>query len=118
MLRTIGKTAMSIRRAADFLARIGGEEFALLFPRASLEQGQFAAERYRAAIAATRLWVEGCPLAVEASFGVAAIQNGETFADLLVRADEALYQAKESGRNRVCFHDGSNVTVLAAESAR
>jgi diguanylate cyclase (GGDEF)-like protein len=118
MLRTVGKTAMSIRRTADFLARIGGEEFALLFPHTGLEQGHFAAERYRAAIAATKLWVEGRQLAVNASFGVAAIQHGETFADLLVRADEALYQAKESGRNRVCLHDGSHVTVIAAETVR
>ncbi len=116
MLKTVGKTVLSIRRAADFLARIGGEEFSLLFPHSNMEQSLIAAERYRTAIESTKLWIDGEQLAVRASFGVAVIQTGEAFAELLIRADEALYQAKEAGRNRVCLHDGAQVTVLAATS--
>ncbi len=117
MLRTVGKAALSIRRAGDFLARIGGEEFALLFPLSGLAECQLAAERYRKAIGSTKLWIDGQQLNVTASFGVAVICDGETFADLLVRADAALYQAKESGRNQVCLHDGSDVVGLSPATA-
>lgn len=113
MLRTVGKAAMSIRRTGDFLARIGGEEFALLFPLSGMAECQLAADRYRKAIGSTKLWIDGQQLNVTASFGVAVICAGETFADLLVRADAALYQAKESGRNQVCLHDGSDVVGLS-----
>jgi diguanylate cyclase (GGDEF)-like protein len=113
MLRTVGKAASEIRRSADHLARIGGEEFALLLPHMDLGQSRQAAERYRKAINTTKLWIDGQQLNVAASIGIAVIQPGETFADLLLRADQALYSAKESGRNQVCVHDGSGAAPLA-----
>ena len=117
MLRTVGKAASQIRRSADHLARIGGEEFALLLPHMDLSQSRQAAERYRKAINTTKLWIDGQQLNVAASFGIAVAQPGESFADLLLRADQALYAAKESGRNQVCVHDGSGAAPLAAAGA-
>ena len=113
MLRTVAKAALGIRRSADYLARIGGEEFALLFPHMTLSQCRFAAERYRQAINSTKLRLDDQQLNVAASFGIAVIQRGESFASLLMRADEALYAAKESGRNQVCIHDGLETVALA-----
>ncbi|HUY90538.1 MAG TPA: GGDEF domain-containing protein, partial [Pirellulales bacterium] len=113
MLRTVAQAALGIRRSADYLARIGGEEFGLLFPHMSLNQCRYAAERYRQAINTTKLWMDDRQLNVAASFGIAVIQPGEAFASLLMRADEALYAAKESGRNQVCIHDGLEVVPLA-----
>jgi diguanylate cyclase len=120
MLRTVAKAAVGIRRSADYLARIGGEEFALLFPHMSLNQCRFAAERYRQAINSTKLWMDNQQLNVAASFGIAVIQPGESFSALLMRADEALYAAKALGRNQVCIHDGLSAepTASAAVPAR
>lgn len=108
MLRTIAKAAQATRRDDDFLARIGGEEFALLLQSGPTEC-QFALERYRKAIETSKLRMDGRQLGITASFGLALIRPGESFADLLDRADAALYQAKESGKNQIWLHDGSSV---------
>lgn len=117
MLRTVAKAASGIRRTSDYLARIGGEEFALLFPHLGLSQCRFAAERYRQAIGATKLRVNNQQLNVAASFGIAVIQPGESFSALLMRADDALYAAKASGRNQVCIHDGLEAATPSSSSA-
>lgn len=109
MLRTISKAAGGARRASDFLARTGGEEFAVLFSRSDLEQCRATVETYRQAIAATQLRIGGAKLAVTASFGVAAAAPRETASQLMARADEALYAAKEAGRNQVCLHPGDPI---------
>jgi diguanylate cyclase (GGDEF)-like protein len=118
MLRTVAKAAIGIRRSTDYLARIGGEEFALLFSHTNLSQCVYAAERYRQSICSTKLWMDRRQLNVSASFGIAVIQSGESFSALLMRADDALYTAKAMGRNQVCIHDGVNAAPLAASSAR
>lgn len=115
MLRTISKAASEVRRATDFLARAGGEEFAVLLPESNLSQSQAAAERYRRAIAATKLRIEGQRLTVTASFGAATATPSETSGQLIARADEALYAAKAAGRNQTRVHDGDGIRSLAAE---
>ena len=106
VLRTISKTLSEIRRATDFLGRIGGEEFALLIPQISLRECHTTAERYRKAIEVAKLRTGGQTLSVTASFGIALSQPGEPFQDLMARADQALYAAKRGGRNKTCVHDG------------
>jgi diguanylate cyclase (GGDEF)-like protein len=77
--------------------RYGGEEFALLIPGATLDRASAIADEVRADVAAAKL----CGLPVTASFGVAALREGDAPSTILERADRALYNAKRSGRNRV-----------------
>jgi diguanylate cyclase (GGDEF)-like protein len=86
---------------AHIAGRIGGEEFAILLPGANLISARLFAEGARSALAARQ--VIGIPKdwSFTASFGVAESAPGETIADLLARADLALYEAKNDGRNCV-----------------
>lgn len=81
--------------------RIGGEEFAIVLPGTNLVAARLFAEGVRGI--AGGLSVEGLPqtLRFTASFGVAELARGESLADLMQRADQALYDAKKSGRDRV-----------------
>jgi diguanylate cyclase (GGDEF)-like protein len=80
--------------------RIGGEEFAIALPRVNLPAARLFAEGARSAFAA--LPIPGQPdVRCEASFGVAEIEDTETFEELMRRADAALYGAKRKGRNQV-----------------
>ncbi len=83
------------------VARVGGEEFAVLCPGATLEEAQGIAERMRAALAETALDHPAGPVPVTASFGVAAAYGRDGQDGLVASADEALYRAKREGRNRV-----------------
>jgi diguanylate cyclase (GGDEF)-like protein len=86
-------------RQTDIVARFGGEEFVILLPHTSLEYAIATANRIREAFAACR--VEPLSNPVTASFGVVELAESEQGDALLRRADKALYEAKESGRNCV-----------------
>jgi diguanylate cyclase (GGDEF)-like protein len=97
VLREVAQCCRASLRNTDLAARIGGEEFALLLPATDLAQAQQLAERLRQEIAALQL-----PAAVTVSIGCAELSPEMGSVDaLLARADEALYAAKENGRNRV-----------------
>lgn len=97
VLREVAQCCRASLRNTDLAARIGGEEFALLLPATDLAQAQQLAERLRQEIAALQL-----PAAVTVSIGCAELSAEMGSVDaLLARADEALYAAKENGRNRV-----------------
>ncbi len=85
-------------RAEDWFARWGGEEFLLVCRNAELIEAVGIAEKLRGLIEMQDIRAK---LSVTASFGVASIQKGESLKDLFRRADEALYQAKQMGRNTV-----------------
>jgi diguanylate cyclase (GGDEF)-like protein len=87
-------------RLDDRAGRFGGEEFLLLLPATSVAQASALAERLRMQLAALQSLPAGEP-PVTASFGLAAWRRGETSAEVLRRADQALYRAKAAGRNRV-----------------
>ena len=86
-------------RQTDLVARFGGEEFVILLPATSLENAAACAERIRRQLDAQPL-VKAVGRTT-ASFGVAMLAGSETGADLLRRADQALYRSKKEGRNRV-----------------
>jgi diguanylate cyclase len=109
VLAMIGRACRQTRRGTDQVARVGGEEFSLLMPHVGLSLARSAAERYLRQIESTCVEVGGCNLRVTASAGVAAILPGESFERLHARADEALYAAKQAGRNCVFVHDGKGV---------
>jgi diguanylate cyclase (GGDEF)-like protein len=101
VLQEVVKTAKDLLRPSDFLARIGGEEFVVLLPSAPAEGAMIIAERIRAAIAGLLFPVEDANVPVTASFGVAELGGDLNLEAALGRADVALYQAKQSGRNQV-----------------
>ena len=89
-------------RQIDLLGRYGGDEFIVLLPETSLENARFVAERLRLKVAQMNLRANNRPLQLSISIGVAALDGDcKTLEDLVEKADHALYQAKEAGRNRV-----------------
>jgi diguanylate cyclase (GGDEF)-like protein len=89
-------------REVDRVGRFGGEEFVVLLPGLDLSQAAETAEVLRARLAAQRMERDGGSLSMSASFGVAEWSGpSEEPSRLLMRADQALYQAKRAGRNRV-----------------
>ena len=86
----------------DIFGRIGGEEFAMILPRASIEAAYVRAERIRAAFAESCCFIEGRQVDATVSCGLSVSVNDEdTLSELLKHADFALYRAKADGRNRV-----------------
>lgn len=85
-------------RKADCCARWGGEEFMLLAPETSLDQAVRLADKICNAIKHTAFPIDGC---VTASFGVVEVHSKESSKSVMKRVDNALYQAKDKGRNRV-----------------
>ncbi|NVJ98639.1 MAG: diguanylate cyclase [Alphaproteobacteria bacterium] len=86
----------------SMLARMGGEEFAIFVPCGDLDYATVLAERIRSEIQANAIELPGCALNVTASFGVTSFALGErSIDDVLAEADQALYDAKGQGRNRV-----------------
>ena len=104
VLRELAERMLRQVRSVDLVARFGGEEFVVVMPETDLGGAAIVAERLRMAIASTPFSIESgserVPITI--SIGVAAAEVGEGGVDsLLKRADEALYAAKNSGRDRV-----------------
>jgi diguanylate cyclase (GGDEF)-like protein len=107
MIVHLTKLARDCKRDSDVLARIGGEEFAILLPETNLQQAQIIAERLRSEVAANPLIAGPVRISATISIGVAAAAQSMTgIADLMKAADKALYDAKNSGRNCVICCDG------------
>ena len=94
----VGKIAKQMSRLSDTPGRWGGEEFLIVAPQTNCENAVAFAEKLRLSIENTDFPDR---VHVSASFGVASFQTGETIQLVLQRADEALYRAKQNGRNRV-----------------
>ena len=101
LLRRVANLLASVVRAADGVVRWGGEEFLLVLPAVDRAQTHVIVERARATVEADRLVVGGNVLRITISAGVAERRAGESRDALIARADEALYLAKNNGRNRV-----------------
>lgn len=104
VLRKLGEVGTGTLREIDITGRFGGEEFVVLLPETSMEQALEAAERLRLAVAGASVPIEsGEILRFTVSLGVASLTAADGDIDaMLKRADAALYEAKKSGRNRVC----------------
>ena len=102
VLRLIAKVIEETVREADIFVRFGGEEFIVLMPQTSMSGALKAAEKIRAAIEKASHPVAGTQTV---SIGVAQRMSNESFRHWYRRTDEALYQAKENGRNRVVASD-------------
>lgn len=102
VLKTLIQTCRPNLRTTDHLGRLGGEEFIVLLTETKLSNAERCAEKLRAIIEATAVPVKDNVINITISLGVVAIEaQDESFRDTLKRADQALYQAKSEGRNRV-----------------
>ncbi|HUK69706.1 MAG TPA: GGDEF domain-containing protein [Streptosporangiaceae bacterium] len=119
VLQAITGTFRDHLREYDTAGRFGGEEFAILLPHAAPDDAHGIAERLRAHIASLPVHVRSRPdadgIEVTVSVGVVAFDGSEprTLADLVAAADAALYQAKQTGRNRVRVATGSGASFGA-----
>lgn len=102
VLSTFSEVLRRTIRQIDFVGRLGGEEFAVCLPETGQEQAVLLAERLREAIAKTEYFAAETKLSVTASIGVTEVlMEDSNFSQPFHRADQALYQAKNTGRNRV-----------------
>lgn len=105
VLTHLGQLLATHKRKSDTVFRIGGEEFAILAPHTKVAQGRATAERLRQVIENSPLASDTRQTAITVSFGVATLRCEDDGPSLVNRADEALYLAKRTGRNRVCTED-------------
>ncbi len=104
VLEKISSILLESIRDIDYVGRYGGEEFLIILPETPKKGAINVAERIRKKIEDTEFNIISPPLRVTISFGVASLEDGiKTSTNLLKKADEALYRAKEKGRNRVEF---------------
>ena len=102
VLREVGNRLKSNSRQQDCVARWGGEEFLILLPDTDEEGAMVAAEKFRAALHSLPFEIGMPPPVTQTgSFGIAIYDGRENASRLVARADQALYMAKECGRNRV-----------------
>ncbi|WP_394780518.1 diguanylate cyclase [Undibacterium sp.] len=103
-LRLFAVTLGEVSRDVDMKGRLGGEEFALLLPGSDLMAAQIVAERLRLLVAETPLIQESYNVYLTVSIGISILSTADTGVDVVLnRADQALYRAKNSGRNRVAI---------------
>ena len=102
VLRTLGAAMADLVRRDDILVRFGGEEFAVLLPATEIGEATLCAERIRSTVEVLPILLDGGgAVRVTLSLGVAAFVGAETAERMIAAADDALYRAKQLGRNRV-----------------
>jgi diguanylate cyclase (GGDEF)-like protein/PAS domain S-box-containing protein len=104
VLQALAETARGFSRKMDIFARVGGEEFVAVLPATDLEQAYAIADKLRHCFEQQNMvhtWRTGDPIPFTVSIGVATRAPGEDLSAVLKRADQGLYKAKETGRNRV-----------------
>ena len=103
LLKDVASSLKDTLRKSDILARWGGEEFALILPETEAKKAVEVAERLRWIIESISLDYYGEKVGCTASLGIAILQKGEEEEDLIRRADQMLYRAKENGKNQVAI---------------
>ena len=101
VLRAFARVLSEHVREVDTVARLGGEEFALILPETQADGVAALGERLREALREVRVRVDGTEVGITASFGAAEHAAGESADELLSRADVALYRAKAGGKDQV-----------------
>ncbi len=108
VLRGVAGILRSQLRELDVVARLGGDEFVVVLPATNLDDAGHVAERIRKLIADRPFSFETTELRANVSIGVAEAIPGESAETIYKRADEAVYAAKQTGRNNSNIHDGSH----------
>ncbi|MCP3674749.1 MAG: GGDEF domain-containing protein [Gammaproteobacteria bacterium] len=102
ILQAVSQIIMDIIRQSDELFRFGGEEFVVLLNNTEVNSATFVAERIRQAIETFETECANQSIKVTISIGVANFEKNERMDQLFNRADQALYKAKDNGRNQIC----------------
>jgi diguanylate cyclase (GGDEF)-like protein len=106
VIKAVAEILQKHKRTSDIVGRIGGEEFALLLPEASLESAAAAGERFRRLVAECEILTGDERIPVTLSVGIGSAHDQTSgIGQMLKEADIALYEAKRSGRNRVCHFE-------------
>ncbi len=104
VLKMLARSCTASLRKYDLMARYGGEEFCVILPNTNADRAAVLAEKLRTGIAARTVKVGAGQIRVTASIGLSEVQaSDKSPGEILERADAALYEAKHSGRNRVCL---------------
>ncbi len=109
VLKLVGRTLLENIKGRDVVARYGGEEFAVLLPQTGQDAAMHLAEQLRRAVGTKKITKKNTNEtlgAITLSIGVAQYRKDEPMTSLIDRADQGLYQAKQTGRNRVVVHKG------------
>jgi diguanylate cyclase len=101
VLRQVAQLCSQNLRTNDFFARYGGEEFVMLLPETEPDAATLVADKLRESVKKVHFHHAGDPVAVTLSVGVAGLREGDTMTSLFERADKALYEAKQAGRDQV-----------------
>jgi len=103
VLQQVASAIRNESRGCDIVARVGGEEFAMIFSGCNLGEAKAVLERIRRKIEHSEFAVEGKKIQVTLSAGLASAETGDdTASSIMTGADAALYEAKHRGRNQVC----------------
>jgi diguanylate cyclase len=101
VLQVVSECFAASVRSTDFVARYGGEEFVFILPGSTLEDAQALMNRIREKISEVGFHFRGTPVSVTVSGGITALRADDVSDDAFDRADKAMYQAKDAGRNRI-----------------
>jgi diguanylate cyclase (GGDEF)-like protein len=105
VLKALAECVTECTRSSDIVFRYGGEEFAILLSNTEGDGASLLANRIRVAVEGRAVKHESAVIRLTVSVGVATLERGDGAADILEKADQALYQAKQEGRNRVVNYD-------------
>ena len=109
VIKAVAEVLDANKRTTDLIGRMGGEEFALVLPETTLDNACTTAERLRQLVADRAVTAEGRPVPITISIGASIAHAEMSGVDVLMKqADVALYEAKRSGRNRVCRFEPYN----------
>ncbi len=102
IIKALADIMMNTARTTDHAFRYGGEEFVMLLPNTSYQGAQLVADRIRESVELTECICQENSIKMTVSIGISNLQKDDHDNSLFMRADDALYEAKHSGRNQVC----------------
>jgi diguanylate cyclase len=118
LLKGVARCVSGSLRDCDFVARYGGEEFVVIMPKTHLQDALKAAERVRGAIVENRFHVGDLQIEVSASLGVKEVDASEAEAQIIEKADAAMYAAKKGGAIVVISMTGRRANTMFQSSKR
>lgn len=115
VIKFVGSKAKSLLRKEDIIARVGGEEYVVLLPNTDSKAAQLIAEKIRVSIDSSSItgdWLG--EIKPKVSLGISTYTEGDSdFYEIYSRSDKALYQAKSTGRNKICLHEKITKAVMS-----